>query len=177
MVININSNNFYSNTDAGIYFYSNKYFAGLSVFNITQTILNNNRFTDNNLRTIAIAGYKASVTSHFDAEPSILFRHLTYSGIPLNRIDINLKCYYRRNNNFKENIIWIGISAGSYLNGISQPISLGSVAGSSFGSHYFFIYAYEYTASGIMPYTYGTHQITIGIYFNKKLKYKCPAFL
>ncbi|MBS1743537.1 MAG: type IX secretion system membrane protein PorP/SprF [Bacteroidetes bacterium] len=149
---------------AGLWLYSDKYFAGLSVLNIIpakQSFVKNNRygetFTPNYFLT---TGYRILVGNDWNLIPSVMFQ---YWQPQLSGLHVNAKLMYT-------DLLWIG---GSYrysnlVGGYSAMLGL-NIANINVS------YAYEVaTTNRLRTYTGNTHEIMIGFLLGNKYGDSCP---
>lgn len=151
---NIN-NAFLPNFGSGVYWSSNKYYAGFSVPNILQNYYDKNERKINNQASREIRGYYLSggyvfsMGEHFKLEPQVMGRYAGNSDyqLPLN-CDFNLSAIlydrlliggsYRTDKSF-EAIIHMQVT---------KNINIG--------------YAYDYMMSALNGYTNGSHELVVG---------------
>ncbi|HBX52507.1 MAG: hypothetical protein A2275_03290 [Bacteroidetes bacterium RIFOXYA12_FULL_35_11] len=144
---------FIPDANFGAYFYSDRYWAGLSVAQLFQwkadigQSVNDNKMVRHYFLT---AGYRIDLTKSvkdFELEPSLLVK-ATEMRSPM-QLDINLKGYYKKN-------YWLGFS---YRTQDAVMVLLGVKY-----QQYYIGYAFDYTLSNISNYAKGgSHEIMIGI--------------
>ncbi|MBI4645222.1 MAG: type IX secretion system membrane protein PorP/SprF [Bacteroidia bacterium] len=133
----------------GLYFYDKKYFAGISAAQLLQykVDLGATGSVYNKLirHYFATAGYKFALNSDFQLEPS-LFIKATEKGT--SQADINATAYYKKN-------YWLGFS---YRSDKSLVVLVGFQIGT-----FYLCYAFDYTFSNLKNYTYGSHEVVLGL--------------
>ncbi len=145
--------------NAGAYFYSERLFAGYSIYQIAQNEINlGNESSPVNLSQaklkihhFATAGYRFTVLENLDLSPSLLFKVL--GAAPLS-VDVNLKAdLYKK--------FWFGFS---YRN--EDAISI--LAGLCINDWMRFGYAYDFLTSDVNDTSSGSHELVLGFQFNRK---------
>jgi type IX secretion system PorP/SprF family membrane protein len=142
----------------GIYFYGEKYYAGITAAHLFQSKLKvNNNIQENTMSRhyFILGGYKFTLPNdRWEIEPSLLLKFTESTPI---QIDINAKVYYNRN-------FWFGASL--------RPRDA-FIANVGFKYKQYYIgYAYDITFSAISRYTYGSQEIIFGVNFNENSKRK-----
>ena len=136
----------------GTYMYDNKFFAGISIyqlFNRKVSMLNIDNLSQRQVRHYFLsAGYKYSMTNYFDIEPSI---NLKFIEAGIAQADINLMCTYwdmsfGMGYRTQDALIFL-------INTKFKTISFG--------------YSYDITFSPIRKYSAGTHEISVIYKFKK----------
>jgi type IX secretion system PorP/SprF family membrane protein len=151
---------------AGLYLYSSDFFAGISAQQVVpaQYYFSNGSVKTEGNKTIphlfATAGYRFSAGEDFNILPSFLLKYI--SPLPL-QMDANLKVMYQEK-------AWIG---GSFRmdDGFAGMIGLNISNAFNIG------YSYDYTTSGLRPYTKGTHEIMLGFLIGNRYGDSCPRNL
>lgn len=146
----------------GLWLYSARYFAGLSVHQILPQGLG---FSNDTLKadrksyptTFVTAGYKFFLSDDVSFIPSGVLRHI--SPLPLG-IDINAKFQYR-------DLLWAG--AGYRVND-----GFAAMLGISVSNKFNIGYAYDYTTSKLQGFTNGSHEIVLGFLIGNKYGDWCP---
>ncbi len=136
----------------GMYLYHKKFFAGLSSTQILSTKLNiNDAYNLSNVTRhyYLLSGYKFEVSKSIDVEPSILVKMTEYNPL---QVDINAKIYYLKN-------YWLGFS---YRTDDAIVVMLGLKY-----DRFKIGYAFDYTASNLSTYTYGSHEVMLGMELSK----------
>ena len=137
----------------GVYYYNDKYFAGLSayqLFNRKVDLMNDNLFDNRQVRHYFLTGgYDFDINSNFSIEPSILAKYIE-AGIA--QLDINAKVTYKQT-------VWMGLS---YRTQDAVSINLGIRK-----DRFVFGYSYDYTLSDIHKYSNGSHELLFIVKFNK----------
>lgn len=150
---------------AGLWLYSAKYFAGLSVLNIipgkAKFVTNDKYGTYYTPNYFVTAGYRFSLTDDIMVMPSVM---LQYWQPQLTGIHTNVKFQYLDN-------VWVG---GSYR--FSDLISgYSAMAGVHVSNTFNVSYSYEVaTTSRLRTYTKNTHEIMVGFILGNKYSQKCP---
>ena len=151
---------------AGVYYYAEKYYVGFSVptlfayedgvdfsLNLTQSSFLRRHY-------LLTAGYVFGISENIKLKPSVLGKYV--QNTPL-EVDINLSAVYK-------NAYWLGVS---YRSKDAVAIIL------EYQTNLFFRvgYSYDITLSKLNGYSYGSHEIMLGIDFGKDLtKVKTPRF-
>lgn len=150
---------------AGLWFYSARYFLGVSVLNIipgkAQFVTNDKYGTFYTPNYFLSAGYRFSLTDDVMAMPSVMVQ---YWQPQLAGLHTNLKLQYLDK-------VWVG---GSYR--FSDLISgYSAMAGINVSNTFNISYAYENaTTSRLRTYTKNTHEIMIGFIIGNKYSQACP---
>jgi len=138
----------------GAYVYHEKWFAGFSAF---QLLSNNLKVYDekNGLNKLKrhyylVGGYRWNFTPDFTLEPSVVIKGMV--DIPA-QIDLTALVKYKKT-------AWLGIS---YRSQDAIAILIGYIH----KERYYFGYSYDITISEFKAYNSGTHEIMIGLRFNK----------
>lgn len=103
------------------------------------------------LHATAMAGYKYFVTDDIAIEPSVFVKFV--SPVPV-QVDGSLRVMYREK-------IWAG---ATYRTSDAIVATIGYVMGENLT----FGYAYDYATSNLKNYSTGTHELMVGVRFNKK---------
>jgi type IX secretion system PorP/SprF family membrane protein len=150
---------------AGLWVYSSRYFAGLSVLNIIpgkNNFVKNDRYgeyyTPNYFLT---AGYRFNLDDNFNLLPSFMYQ---YWEPQLSGVHINFKLQYR-------DLMWAGASYrfSDLISGYS------ALFGMNISNAFNVSYAYELAStSRLKNYTGNTHEIMIGFIFGNKYGDTCP---
>jgi len=93
------------NANFGMYYQTNKLFAGFSLHNLInkKITVNGNSFYKNTLPAFAMAGYSISLSSNWDLVPSVMLRYVP--NLPLS-VDVNASFGYH-------NTLWLGTTIKS----------------------------------------------------------------
>ncbi len=140
----------------GLYLYTSQYYAGISA----NQLLGNKIVVD----TVNVAGglnrlkghyyitggYKYNIDRDFDIEPSLFLRLLPRTPI---QADINVKAIYQK-------MAWLGLS---YRTGDAFSVLLGY----NYQDMIYIGYSYDLTVSDFKQYSGATHEIMIGVKFNR----------
>lgn len=150
---------------AGLFLYSSKYFAGISVLNI---VPGKNRFVKNDTNgafytpnLFVTGGYRFALDDNFTLLPSIMIQHWQPQ---LYGVHVNAKLQY-------QDLLWAG---GSYR--YSDLISgYAAYTGINISNALNITYSYEVSAtSRLRNYTGNTHEILIGVILGNKYGDSCP---
>lgn len=130
-----------------------KYYCGFSAANLLQASV---RLGDQSMRNYSnlrqyylTGGYKIELNPDYHLEPSILIK---FNELPIGQADLTCRLYY----------------LDSYWGGLSYQVNPGTggdliiLTGIRMNRLYFG-YAFDYTLNGIRKYTYGSHEISIGV--------------
>ncbi len=136
-------------SNSGIYLYSDKYFAGISISQMIQSKIDMSEI-NSGLNKLARHyffhfGYRLEVNEEFDIEPSVLYKAIASAP---SQIDINTKVIYKK-------LIWLGLS---YRQKESAVLMLGLQK-----DKYLIGYSYDITLSNIRKYSSGSHEIMLGM--------------
>jgi len=155
-----------SEVAAGLWLYSDAYFASLSVQNI---IPGGIRFESQNLRNdgsslvklvphlFATAGYRLWINEDINVIPSLMMKAI---GRNLFSIDVNTRFAYR-------DFLWAATSCR-----IDDSVSL--MFGANLNPAVSFTYSYDHTISSLNLVSIGSHEIVIGVLIGNKFKDTCP---
>jgi type IX secretion system PorP/SprF family membrane protein len=150
----------------GTYYYSERWYAGLSVPTLLAYDPDHNFSIDVNESTFIrrhyflTSGYVVDLNSQFKLKPSFLLKYVP--NAPL-EADINLNLLYKDQ-------FWFGVS-GRSGDAITVMIEYQTNCRLRAG------YAYDFTTSKLKNYSAGTHEIMIGYDFGKDIvKVKTPRF-
>ena len=145
---------------AGVYAYSTdkKWYAGASVPQIFQEQIKFFNAQTSSLSKLAThmyvtGGYKFTLNDEFKLEPSTCIKFVNPAPVQL---DLGLRAIYK-------DMIWLGGSY-RYMDAVSAMI------GYTLMQNITFAYSYDFTTTDIRKYSSGTHEIMIGIKFNKSIK-------
>jgi type IX secretion system PorP/SprF family membrane protein len=150
---------------AGLWLYSARYFAGISVLNI---IPSKNKFVKDNKygnyytpNYFITAGYRANIDDDFNLIPSVMFQ---YWQPQLLGVHVNAKLQY-------QDKLWVGASYryGDLISGYS------GMAGINVANTFNISYSYEIaTTNRLKAYTGNTHELMIGFIIGNKYGDTCP---
>lgn len=142
--------------DFGIYFQDKNYFAGYSIHNMSAAALQWGGSGDYNFQYYRqhylMAGYKYLVNQDITLEPSVLVK------IPegaKSLVDISVRTTIKRD-------YWCGLAYKSS--------NILSVFGGLQLDRYFFSYAFDYPMGSVRKYSYGSHEILLGIQLGETTK-------
>lgn len=138
----------------GAFFYSDKYYIGLSAPQLFQTKIEM-KAEDSELNTLVrhyffTGGYKFTVNDDFEVEPSLLMKAIVQAPVQL---DINAKTIYKK-------MVWLG---ASYRHNESVVIMIGAEK-----NNFRIGYSYDATLSNIRKYSSGSHEIFLGMNIPKR---------
>jgi len=163
-VFNGNEINYFPNFGAGLFYYTDKFYLGLSVPYI---LTNSKTKTDDFYRDVRhsrnyylTAGNVFDIGMKLKIKPSFLLR--MEDNMPL-AVDLNANFYY-------DEIIDIGVS-------YRQGDSVIGILGLQLNKYIKFSYAYDYIISSLTPYTKGSHELMLQyrINFNSPKHHRmCP---
>ncbi|MFH1320925.1 MAG: PorP/SprF family type IX secretion system membrane protein [Bacteroidota bacterium] len=134
----------------GIYYHSDKFYLGVSLYHLLENKLNYTGYTENDRTLIAqlsrhsllTGGYSINTGENIKIEPSFLVKYISSSPI---QIDMNINAIYK-------NMLTIG---GSYRTGDAIVFLLQY----SFKDKIKLGYSYDYTISELASYNNGSHEI------------------
>ena len=145
---------------AGVYAYSTdkKWYAGASVPQIFQEQIKFFNAQTSSLSKLAThmyvtGGYKFTLNDEFKLEPSTCIKFVNPAPV---QFDLGLRAIYK-------DMIWLG---GSYR----YTDAVSAMIGYTLMQNITFAYSYDFTTTDIRKYSSGTHEIMIGIKFNKSIK-------
>ncbi|MBL1278676.1 MAG: PorP/SprF family type IX secretion system membrane protein [Fluviicola sp.] len=144
--------------NAGLVFYNERFFGGLSVSQaLKNDVVFNNVETQSsyNRHLFLIAKYKLDVNTDFQLEPSVFIKYAENS--PLSA-DIGAKVLYH-------DAIWLGLQYRTSNAFIVQ-------VGVNLVKNLYLSYAYEFSNGVIRTAQNGTHEINLGIYIGNNRKVK-----
>lgn len=151
---------------AGAYYFTDKWYAGISVPTLLAYDANHDFSVDVNSGSFlnrhyyAYGGYVFKLNEQFKLKPSTLIKYLPAAPV---EVDINLNLLYRDQ-------FWIG---ASYRSMESVVFMVEYQTNSRFRVGY----AFDYSITKIRKYSNGTHEIMIGYDFGKDLiKVKTPRY-
>lgn len=140
-----------------VYFYTPKFYAGLTVPNLIQNRLDlyENNSIENRLvpHFMLMAGYRFEISDDWIIEPSVLFKYV--NPAPL-KYDLTLRVHFR-------NMLWAGVN---YRSNESFAPSIGY----THKDYIFFGYSYDILTNNLKNYSTGSHEIMIGVKLNRKVK-------
>lgn len=156
----LNANVFDAN--AGMYFYGERFFLGLSTMNML-----NNKITWKNPtgklvpHYYAVIGYNIKLSKDFSLQPSVMFKYLPIPKNPglgkkaeLGQLEYSLKLTYK-------DMVWLG---GNYR----ATDGVGAMLGVTVIKKLNIAYAYDYSLTSIKKYNQGSHEICLNYNFIKK---------
>ena len=140
--------------NAGIVFYGERFFSGLSM---TQAFKNKSNFGGidaNNYferHFVLLMKYKAKVNEDFDIEPSVVLKHVKNAPTT---IDIGARILYH-------DAVWFGVQ---YRTNNAFNVQVGA----NIVKNLYLSYGYEFSNGALSISRNGTHEINLGIYIGKK---------
>lgn len=150
----------------GAYYFSERWYAGVSVPTLVAYDPNNNFNFDVNKSTFirrhyfATSGYVVDLNENFKLKPSLLLKYVPSAPAEL---DINLHLLYKEQ-------FWFGVSVRTQ-DAITVMVEYQTNCRLRAG------YAYDFTTSRLRHYSAGTHEIMIGYDFGKDIvKVKTPRY-
>ena len=148
---------------AGVFFYSDKWYVGVSDNNfLNSTIYNDNDriLTDRKSQYYVMGGYVMNLSDNLKFKPAFLTKHV--SGAPIT-VDLSA-------NFLLQEKVSLGL-AYRYDDAVS------ALAGFYLGKSFFLGYAYDYTISGLDNYNDGSHEIILKyVLFDQKKRALSPRF-
>lgn len=147
----------------GVYFYGERYYAGITGANLFQSKLRiNNNVAENKMvrHYYVFGGYRFLFSNEdWEIEPSVL---LKFTELTRPQIDINAKIYYNKQ-------FWFGVSVrpkDSFIANIGFQYK-----------EYFLGFAYDFTFSDLSKYSFGSQEIILGWnIMQKKTKKRSKSF-
>ena len=144
--------------DAGVsgYFYTEKYFAGVSLAQLTHTKIKYKEINANTTGRLTghyfvMGGYNYDINDDFLLQPSVLVKYV--NPVPV-QAEITAKCVY------KEQVS----AALSYR----TSDALGLILGYTFENHLSVGYSYDILVSNLRNYSSGSHEIMMSVRFKDK---------
>lgn len=149
----------------GVYFYSEKYYAGFSIPQIIpdkiQIFESNTNMAKLEDHYILNGGYKFDIGDDFKVEPGVLMRWKSPAPV---QFDLSVWGYYK-------DMIWLGITYRT-----DDAVSFG--IGFNYNQMLMIGYAYDYTTSSLSTFSSGSHEIMLGFRFDtKSSKKEIPPLL
>ena len=148
---------------AGVYLYSADFFVGLSA---QQVVPQRIEFSDNTVRKtegraiphlFASAGFRTLLSEDWNLTPSVLLKYVT----PVRpQVDVNCKLQYR-------DLVWAGVS-------YRTEDAVAAMVGLNVSNTFNLGYSYDYTTSGLSPYSRGTHEVVLGFLIGNRYGDTCP---
>ncbi len=135
--------------DAGIYFYSNKLFVGVSANQLTRDLVQfGNKLTnfDPGIHLQATAGYKFLINDKFSLMPAVLIKMLAPAPISM---DFSLQLEYNE-------WLWGGMS-------FRNQDAVVAMIGFNVSEKFKFGYSFDYNISRLNNYSSGGHEIILGL--------------
>jgi type IX secretion system PorP/SprF family membrane protein len=136
---------------AGIYYQSEKWYAGVSSTHLLEGSVDLDRFSkDFERHFYGMLGYTFDITPSFQLKPMVFVKNVTDNTT----IDVNVNAHF--NNRFWGGISWRNEDAFVVMAGLNiiENLKLG--------------YSYDFTTSELRDYSDGTHEIMLGYCFNVK---------
>ena len=157
------------NFGAGVYYYNDRFYLGLSAPHFLNTSLDKNAQLDGTSSSLAheyrhvfgSAGGMVNVSENVKFKPSIQVKYVQASPVS---VDFNASFL------FKE-ALWVGIS---YRTTYNEPTAVVGMIEYMFAKSFRLGYAYDYTLTQIGQYSSGSHEILLSYEFGKVDKYLTP---
>jgi type IX secretion system PorP/SprF family membrane protein len=157
---NNNTNFFLPDLSLGGYLHSDKFFAGVSVFQALGNKLLRLENSDPSSRLYRhmffSGGYNLAVNKYFTLAPSLLVKYVNPAPV---QADFNLKGVYNFNNRPKskhDDMFWAGLS-------YRTQDALVMLFGFAFLEQYSLSYSYDLTVSHLRHHSAGSHEIVFGM--------------
>ena len=148
---------------AGFYLYNEKFWVGFSCMQIQQNKLKFFDYMSNtssvmNRHYCFMAGYRLPVGDNFVIEPSGIVNYVAPAPV---QFDLGLRAIYREK-------FWMG---GSFRNHDAIAAYIGFI----FRENLMLGYAYDFTITDLGNYSTGTHELILGMRFNRNGLQKNPS--
>ncbi len=137
----------------GIFYYGDKFYAGVSAPRLLQ--LTKNEISDA-IHYGVVAGYKMRSNENFTFEPSMMIKGA--AGAPL-QYEIDAKAHLLNEQ------LYLGVG---YRGGKGNFIS--ALIGAKLLGKYHFAYSYDFTTGEFQNYSWGSHEVMLGMDFDWKRK-------
>lgn len=139
----------------GIYLYSKKYFVGIAA---NQLFNNNIKFKEvdqlgiNKIKSHLMfnGSYIIDINDDFEAEPSLMLKFVSPAPV---QFDLNARVIYKK-------MVWLGFSWRT-------KDAFAVMVGYNFKEQLMFGYSYDITTTTLRNYSSGTHELMLGVRFNK----------
>jgi len=139
----------------GLYVYSQNYSVG---FSINQLFNNNINFKEveqlgiNKIKShfLLNGSYLYNISNDFDIEPTLLLKFVSPAPI---QAEIDIKASYKK-------MVWLGLS-------YRTKDAFAVMAGYLYKEQLMFGYSYDITTTNLKNYSSGTHELMLGVLFNK----------
>lgn len=143
----------------GIYFYGEKYFAGISTPHLIESKIKLSSFERETIGRLTrhynlYGGYKYEMNENISIEPSLLLK--TEFVAPVS-VDINVKAEFM-------NAVWAGVS-------YRTNDAVVALLGFKINEKFHFGYSYDITLSDLKSYSKGSHELMVGYDFVQDNKY------
>jgi type IX secretion system PorP/SprF family membrane protein len=141
--------------NVGLYIYSSKYSFGISANQLFNNNIKFNEVEQLGINTIkshfmANGAYLFDISSDFQVEPSLMLKFVSPAPI---QADINARVIYKE-------MVWLGFSWRT-------KDALAVMIGYNYQDQLMFGYSYDITTTTLRKYSSGTHELMIGVRFNK----------
>lgn len=152
-----NTSNQFFNIGAGVFYYSDKYYVGVSVPNFLENTYvekNNAKFGTDAMHIFLTSGYAFDLSKNWELKPSTMVKYAV--GAPIS-FDVNLNTRFKKKLEFGVSYR-IDDSFGGMINYAVLPnLKVG--------------YAYDYISSGLNSQTKGSHEafIIFDLFYKKKV--------
>ncbi|MFD3002316.1 type IX secretion system membrane protein PorP/SprF [Pontibacter toksunensis] len=154
-----NFNSFMPDLSVGTYIHSDKFFAGVSLFQVLGNKIHAVDDVEDPSRLyrhlFVSGGYNLDVHSNIVVTPSVLLKYV--NAAPL-QADLNVKGAYHFTDGAKskyDNMVWAGVS-------YRTNDAVVGLLGMQFKEQYQLSYSYDITTSPINDYSSGSHEIVLG---------------
>ncbi|MBN4072213.1 type IX secretion system membrane protein PorP/SprF [Flavobacteriales bacterium AH-315-E23] len=138
----------------GTYWYGKQHYLGISVPQLLQNKLKlsdtGNEIGRLTSHVFVMGGYKFEVGGDFEVEPSVLMKYVAPTPV---QFDLSAKVIYQK-------MFWLG---GSFRTDDAMSV----LVGYSFEEKLFFGYSYDFTITDLKNYSSGTHEVMLGIRFDR----------
>lgn len=142
---------------AGLYFYSRKFFAGISAEQLTRDFVSFGGTSmvniDPRTHMYLTAGYKFSLSDNLTLQPSVLLKYMHPAPLSL---EGSLQLEYRE-------WLWFALSYRQGIGGYNNADALIGMAGLTISDRFKFGYSYDFSLSGFNQYSAGGHEIVLGL--------------
>jgi type IX secretion system PorP/SprF family membrane protein len=145
---------------AGIYYYTNKFYAGISVprmiddsylFNQTGDIIKSTNFNVSKFHYYFTIGNVFEINDDLKIKPQAMVKMVQNAPV---QYDVNVNCLIK-------NKIWAGV-------GYRSGAAVSALIGIQVNPQLLVNYSYDYALTKIQKYSQGSHEITIGYLFSYK---------
>lgn len=142
---------------AGLYFYSNKFYAGISGMQLTKDFVSfggtNMVNVDPRMHLNFTAGYKFKLNDNLTLMPSVLLKYMHPAPLSL---DGSLQIEYKE-------WLWFALSYRQGVGGFNNADALIGMAGLNISERFKLGYSYDYSISQFNNYSSGGHELVLGL--------------